>query len=414
VTDKFTAHRALEALRAGVPSRSLVERLGTDQGLISSRFDQLICDLKVSGASGDALTGFFIRGRFGSGKSHLVKYFEKRALEAGLACSTIAISKEVRLSDRHDLFKAAANNLRLPDRPRGGLREAALKLRFDSNEYQELVNYLQAPKCEVEALFRVSLLLFERSSSDDLEDQLISFWSGSNIKMSELRREAVRHRIDLRGLYQRSAQGIAMQRFAFAAALLRAAGYGGWLLFVDEVELLAKYSPKLRLQSYVNVANLLALGDERIPGFAAIMAVTPDLDGVLTYQCHDPSDWYKYSVKWDSLLPPARIGLEALSAKELQVSIAQSLPERFSTIRETVKALYEECYAGEHTDLLPECTASQNMRTFLRSLVTRYDLRRIDTAYTPDLESIELQENLAQDEDFGGSGAPASEEASVE
>ena len=181
MNDTLEHRRAVEALRAGVPSAALVRQLGSDQGKIVARFKRLISDLQ-GGAPDDAFKGFFIRGRFGSGKSHLLKYFEQFALAHGLACSTVSVSKEVSLADRHELFKAAVNNLRVPDRPHGGLREAALKLRFDSQEYATLIEYVHEQNNDVDPLFRVTLSLFEYTKSDETEDQIISFWSGGSVE----------------------------------------------------------------------------------------------------------------------------------------------------------------------------------------------------------------------------------------
>ena len=191
-----------------------------------------------------------------------------------------------------------------------------------------------------------------------------------------------------------------MERFRFASRLLRAAGYNGWLLLLDEVELIAKYSPKMRLQSYSAIGDLLALGRESIPGLATIIAIVPDLDGILAVQCRDPDDWHKYSVKWDLLIAPAKVGLEALGSKDLQITIESPSAERLRMVSEIAKELYARCYDVEVAEIEHEVT-SLNMRTFLRTLVTQWDLRRLDATYEPDILSEQLSEDLSEDDDFG-------------
>jgi len=67
--------RALEALRAGVPSRDAVGLLGSGQAEIEDRFLALVEQAR-DGAAGGMLLG----GGFGSGKSHLLQHLGQLAL----------------------------------------------------------------------------------------------------------------------------------------------------------------------------------------------------------------------------------------------------------------------------------------------------------------------------------------------
>jgi len=76
-----------------------------------------------------------------------------------------------------------------------------------------------------------------------LINRIISFWSGDPLGTADLRRE-------LRDAGQPTtyvldtpnAAILAYQRFKFAAQLMRAAGYKGWVLLFDEVDLVGRYS----------------------------------------------------------------------------------------------------------------------------------------------------------------------------
>ena len=46
-----------------------------------------------------------------------------------------------------------------------------------------------------------------------------------------------------------------MQRLRFAAKLLAAAGYAGWVVLFDEVELIGRYSLQQRAKSYAELAR---------------------------------------------------------------------------------------------------------------------------------------------------------------
>ena len=50
---------------------------------------------------------------------------------------------------------------------------------------------------------------------------------------------------------------LAWQRYSFILQLILAAGYSGWVLLVDEVELIGRYSIKQRARSYAEIARLM-------------------------------------------------------------------------------------------------------------------------------------------------------------
>ncbi len=67
------------------------------------------------------------------------------------------------------------------------------------------------------------------------------------------------------------------QRIQFLTALLHAAGYAGWCLLFDEVELIGRYTPLRRAQAYAWLATWLGLeGGRAWPGIVAVYAVTDD------------------------------------------------------------------------------------------------------------------------------------------
>ena len=67
------------------------------------------------------------------------------------------------------------------------------------------------------------------------------------------------------------------QRVQFLTALLHAAGYAGWCLLFDEVELIGRYTPLRRALAYAWLAIWLGLEGARAwPGIVAAYAITDD------------------------------------------------------------------------------------------------------------------------------------------
>ena len=106
--------RAIEALRSGVPNRDAVRVLGSSQAEIEQQFRrQLLAELQTAATRAK---GLLLRGGFGSGKSHLLEYFQHVALEAGFVASKIVISKETPLHDPVKVFRTAAATAVVPER----------------------------------------------------------------------------------------------------------------------------------------------------------------------------------------------------------------------------------------------------------------------------------------------------------
>lgn len=61
------------------------------------------------------------------------------------------------------------------------------------------------------------------------------------------------------------ARELARQRFRFLSRLMVAAGFDGWVLLLDEAELIGRYTPRQRGRSYAELAGWLR-PDPRTPG----------------------------------------------------------------------------------------------------------------------------------------------------
>jgi hypothetical protein len=263
------ARRAVEALRAGVPNRDAVEFLGLNQPEIGSRFGDLMERLEEP--HGGAVQGFIVGGEFGAGKSHVLQALKLDALRNHFATSLVTISKETPLSSLDEVFKAAIRGLALPDRRPGDLNEVAMQLRPDSDRYRAFDSALRDGEVPVDPLFVATLLLSENIRPDEeLADRIYTFWAGGRIKLAEVKR-SLRFLPDPGIKIGRApaAAALAMDRFRFAAGLMRAAGYKGWVLLLDEVELVASFSLKARAKAYVELAWLLGYDDQPVKASAS-------------------------------------------------------------------------------------------------------------------------------------------------
>jgi hypothetical protein len=411
----LTERQSIEALRAGVPNRAAVRHLGTDQKAVETRFLDSLSQVSANRADGKQLPGFMVEGGFGTGKSHLLEWLQHISLENGFACSKVVISKETPLGDGHKLFRAAIDSLTLPDRV-GGLPEAVEKLRRDSQAYTDLYALVQDPAWRFDPLFQATLLLFERMHSDtQFVDRVVAFWGGDRINVAELKKQLRtigQARSDLRA---RRVRDLALPRFRFVAQLLAAAGYTGWVLLLDEVELVARLSLTAREHSYAILAALSGhLKHALIPGAFMVGAMTDDFTGVVFEQRHDrekiPQRW---SERDPGYLAEIEAGMQFLASSgrrglKIQPQDSAALQRTFERVRDLYRTAYDWPPPAEV--LTTDAKLKRSMRQHVRDWITRWDLLRLDPGYDPDIEVQTLTVDLAERPDLEVSDEPDEED----
>jgi hypothetical protein len=406
--------RSIEALRAGVPNGSAVRELGTDQKAIEARFLDSLSQVATERAAGRQLQGFMVQGEFGTGKSHLLQWLQHVSLEAGFACSKIVIGKETPLGDPHKLFRAATEALTLPDRL-GGLPEVVERLRLDSNVFTDLYGLVRDPDSHFDPLFQSTLLLYEKLHHDtELIDRIIAFWSGDRPSVNELKKQLrlIGHaRPDLRS---RRIQELALPRFRFVAQLIAAAGYTGWVLLLDEVELVASLSLTAREKSYATLAAMAGrLRQRTVPGLFLVGAVTADFTGEIFERRRDPE---KVLQRWGerdpAFLAEVEAGLDFLAPSGRRwMRIRKPDAEALQLTYDRVRALYATAYGWQPPlEVVAESGPSRSMRQHVRDWITRWDLLRLDPAYRPDIETQDVAPDLSERPDLELSDEPEEEE----
>ncbi len=396
---QIASRRAVEALRAGVPNRDAVRHLGTDQQHIEVRFVNALSQIAAEHREGRQLPGFLIEGTFGSGKSHLLEWLQHLALEQGFVCSKVVISKETPPSDPHKVFRAAMESLSLPDAS-GGLDEVALNLDHRTESYAQLYQRVQNPAAGFDPLFQATLYLFERIRGDqEFLDKIVRFWGGDRLSIAEIKRQ-------LRAVGQvpydvksRKIRDLALPRFRFAAELIAGAGYPGWVLLLDEVELVASLSLLARARSYAALAALTGmLLDANVPGTFTIACVTTEFNRVFYERGDQDRIPQRFGEREPALVAEAQAGMDLLASDSgsrllIQAQKEEGLARTHSKMREIYAQGYDWTPPDDGVRALE---ASRTMRQYVREWITRWDLARLDPSYQPDIETEVLVPNLEE------------------
>jgi hypothetical protein len=411
--DRQQARRAIEALRAGVPNRDAVRALGSAAPEIEDRFQHLLSTVQEQGSEVGGPAGFLLAGNFGSGKSHLLESLQHRAREQGFVTAKILVSKETPLYDPIKLFRAAIGAAQLPGRRGAALTQIAEELNPRDERFLDFYTWVQQARPEVlNQRFAASLNLFEdaRGHDPELFERILAFWAGDPIQIGDLKR-ALKAKGE-RATYQFDKieqRDLALQRFRFAAALMLAAGFKGWALLVDEVELIGRYSLVQRGRSYAELARWTGgIKGETYPGVMSVFAITSDFETAVIEIRRDRENVpnkLRAAIRESerALAPHAERGMRVIG-RPLR------LP---SPNRNTVRRTYEQVRRlhGLAYDWDPPAVGSApfatstSMREYIRWWITEWDLKRLFPEYQPEIEATPLTFDYSEDADLQESDA---------
>jgi len=400
MTGRLEARRTIEALRSGVPSRDAVRALGSAQPEIEGRFRE-----KLGLLNEGPIPGLLVGGDFGTGKSHLLAYLEHVALEDRFVASKIVISKETPLHDPVKVFRAAVANAIVPGRRGAAVAEIVASLDFDGEAYESFVRWVGSDEANLNERFAATLYLYRDLRYEDPEfaDKVIRFWSGDPIALGELKRK-LREAGEAATFVITSApqRELALQRFRFLAQLSVAAGFGGFVLFMDEVELIGRYSLLQRARSYAELARWLpGIEDEPLPGLLAVLAITEDfLPAVLDEKNDYENVPSRLRLRGDEALAArAEQGMRALERDLVPLSRpdAQLLEDTHRKLR----ALHGSAYGWNVLDDgAGDFRGNRSMREYVRAWINEWDLRRLDPSYRPEIEFEHVTSDYSEEADL--------------
>ncbi|MFC5865021.1 ATP-binding protein [Acidicapsa dinghuensis] len=394
--ERLAAIRAIEALRCGVPNSAVVSMLGSGQPDALLRFTTSLDLIGTTPQKEEQSTGFVIQGGFGAGKSHTLLGMQNVALQKGFVCSKVSISKETPLYHPQKLYQEAIYSATLPDRRGAALQEVISRVDFRSKEFADLVTWVNQCGCPQLA---ATLYLLQHSRADgELVDRITRFWSGESMGLPEIRQHLARipKAPDFRFPAIR-ARDLALHKIQFASRLIRTAGYAGWVILFDEIELIGCYGLFQRAKSYAEIARFLGRVKQKSPGIFSVFAVTDDFSSAILYGKRD----LNVIPTWDHIgfrdgVPSidAVSGMDALlnGVTTLQSPTATELQGTF----ERVLQLYADAY-----DWQPNVSNDQNgltstrMRQHLKKWIYSWDMRRLcDVAAS--IEVLEMKTNYAE------------------
>ena len=399
--------RAIEALRNGVPNADAVRVLGSNQESVEQLFLERLAAVEDAARVGRQIEGLLVKGGFGTGKSHLLKYLQVKAISENFVCSHIVISKETPMFNPAKVYRAAIEAARGPRLSGQAIKEIALGLRQDTQPYAELYKWASGADSGVHQLFPATLILHERLRNDpELVEKITNFWSGDSLKIADvkhgLRQIRAAATFDLKGKVPAS---LALERFSFAARLILGAGYKGWVLLIDEVELVGRFNVVERGKSYAELARWLGKSERtNYQGILAVAAITDDFDLAVLQGKGDrdsigPRLRSKGTEEFNMLASEAETGMRIIEREALTLA-----PPGDSVLDQTyrkLKDIHARAYDWEPPDVESGNKDSKRaMRSWVRRWINEWDLRRLYPEASVNTEEQVLKPTYEEDRDL--------------
>ena len=383
--------------------------LGCNQPGAEKSFDDMLSRAMDPDNPPDNALGMLVSGDFGSGKSHLLAYLEQQALSQNFVCSKVTISKETPLYDLGKVFKSAVDNGRIQGHNGRMIQELMQVMRPDSQAYADFYHWANdaATSGLIHPIFPASLMVHERSRDMELNDEIESFWGGERIRVSRVK--AGLKDIGQARTFQFRAPRVSElppQRLRFATELIKAAGYKGWVVLIDEIELIGSYSILQRGRSYAELARWMGQAvSESYPSLIVIGTVTDDFASVVISPDGDKKDRDYIGAKLEDnnrhrhLAGRAETGMRLLEQECLPLNPPSD--DDVNTTVEKLRQLYSDAYGWEAPQLKGSAGGAGfmgRMRYKVRSSINVWDLLRLYPGSDPDTISDEFR--LAYEENL--------------
>ncbi len=265
--DKQARH-IIEALRSGIPSRAVGQYFSEARPRImkeiSGRLD-LICEQGKS-------NGMVISGKYGEGKTHLLNTVFNLAQSNNMVVSYLSLGKETPMDKLYLVYQKAIRNTYLPKRRQPGFMQELGKISANSPVANEMLLYA-AKQLETDKLYYLFRSYLNTEDSDekfllqaDLEGDFVS-----NASLKKTYRRIFNQPVKFNINFTKTKY--CQDYFAFMSHLFLQMGYHGWVLLVDETELMGRLGKKARQNAYRNMAHFL-LPNDRMASVFSIFALS--------------------------------------------------------------------------------------------------------------------------------------------
>jgi hypothetical protein len=403
------SRQIIESLRTGVPIREAVQLVGSGQPELEAKFGELLEDIRLGNTREN--NGFIFFGDFGTGKSHALEHFSSTASNKNFVVSRVTVSKNLQLSNHRAILSQLMSQMSTLDHR----EEALARILDDSNskgfDYTTFSDWCQKEvnAGRLSSIYKdiASKLHMLRYGTEEF-DKLMSYLGGSATQV-EIKRAVGSLRADVPTAETRS-----LETLRFLSQLFIHLGFNGWVLLIDELELIRMIGSSearvARGKSYAALTNWFGLDQQRSSrSIAVVGCMTSNFVGEIIH--HGPRSWNDYELvpsklsgsKSADLTKPATIAMDFIRGQDLDNSLQLKWPTKSAkvSLQTTLKQIYDDAYGISVPELDLVGEQFESIRIYIRRWIAQWDLLRHDRIESVSISPI-LQNFDSEDDDESG------------
>lgn len=360
------ARHVIEALRSGIPSRAVGAYFSSARPRIMRDIKERLENTSKTGRSG----GMVISGKYGEGKTHLLNTVFTMAHENHMVVSYLSLSKETPMDKLYLIYQKIISNTYLPEHQQPGFMQVLENMTPNSPLASEMIAF-SAKQLETDKLY---YLMRAYLNTEDVEEKFLlqADLEGdfiANAPLKKIYRRIFNHPVKYNVNFSKTKH--CQDYFSFMSHLFIQMGYQGWVILVDEAELVGRLGKKARLNAYRNMAGLLLPNQEMESVFSMFALSASYIEDVV----EGKHDYENLSELFPEEPEPIHTVLDMLVKAPQLHPLTQT---EFRDVLDRLKDFHARAYQWEpqvSPDVLEKITQSGGylLRTRIRSAIEYLD-----------------------------------------
>ena len=200
--------------------------------------------------------GMIFKGKYGEGKTHMLHTAFTMASENNMVVSMVALGRETPMEKPWELYRRLIANTWLPGAHQPGFREKLEELTAGSSLTSELLAYT-ATQLDTNKLYFL-LAAMTRTQDEDERAAFMADLEGDFAGQPLIKRSYRR----ISGSPARFSGNFSKTKhwrdyYCFMSHFFHQLGYDGWVILLDEAELIGRTGKKTRMKAYLRIQDFL-------------------------------------------------------------------------------------------------------------------------------------------------------------
>lgn len=378
--DQLEAIAIIESLRSGIPTMRSTRNLPDLRPELMRLVEKDLNSLKNKAV----VKGRIIWGPYGDGKSHLLTSIEHKALSLNMAVSKISLNRNVTCNNFLNLYHYLASQVRTSGSDIMGIQRYLNQKRRE--EFADTP--IAKPGRYSHPLFSYVFEDYLLASGEE-QEIIYNFLIGVKVLLNDLKKiHKSIHKMQMEKFERNfSFKEDSISFFDYFSDILTFLGFDGWIILIDELELVSRLSKNARLNTYLNLNKLLNWSDDLNSPIYVICAAAQSLQSDLWFSSH----LKRNDKDLMSDLARERYGKETINIinnffnfaidKEICPIIKpvelDVLLELLLKIKDIYERTFDKYFSLDMKEFINNFPSETTIRIYIRALIEKLDILRI-------------------------------------